>query len=143
MSDDVLNNYQPTGTKLAAPVLAPDTNRRRRGRTSAERVYNGGGGGTQARNVSPTIDTPRVLKEPPKDPRKERLYILIENPNDTDTLSAIRRLADLNPGFQEVVLVLRDGERKRPLKMPFKVEVSDDLLEKLKELVGNEAVKIN
>ena len=52
-------------------------------------------------------------------------------------------LADLNPGFQEVVLVLRDGERKRPLRMPFKVEVSDDLLGKLRELVGNEAVKVN
>ena len=143
VSDEVLDNYKSTGTKLAAPTLAPDTSRRRRGKTSAERVYNGGSGGTGAPSVSPTIDTPRVLKEPPKDPRKERLYILIEDTSDTDTLTAIRRLADLNPGFQEVVLVLKDGERKRPLRMPFKVEVSEDLLGKLKELVGNEAVKIN
>ena len=142
VSDDILENYQSTGTKLAAPVLAPNSNRRR-GKTSAERVYNRGNGANEARNVSPTIDTPRVLKEPPKDPRKERLYILIENPDDMDTLSAIRRLADLNPGFQEVVLVLRNGERKRPLRMPFKVEVSDDLLGKLKELVGDEKVKVN
>ena len=143
VSDDVLENYQPTGTKLAAPTLAPDAGRRRRGKTSAERVYNSGSGGNGARNVSPTIDTPRVLKEPPKDPRKERLYLLIEDANDTDTLSAIRRLADLNPGFQEVVLVLKDGERKRPLRMPFKVEVSDDLLGKLEDLLGEERVKVN
>lgn len=92
--------------------------------------------------MSSIADTPRVLKEPPKDPRKERLYLLIEDANDIDTLSAIRRLADLNPGFQEVVLVLRDGERKRPLRMPFKVEVSDDLLKKLRDLIGEEKVKV-
>ena len=142
VSDDMLENYQSTGTKLAAPVAAPNTGRRR-GKTSAERVYNGSSVGKEARNVSPVIDTPRVLKEPPKDPRKERLYLLIEDANDTDTLSAIRRLADLNPGFQEVVLVLKDGERKRPLRMPFKVEASDDLLGKLKDLLGEEKVKIN
>jgi hypothetical protein len=143
VSDDVLENYQPTGTKLAAPTVAPDAGRRRRGKTSAERVYNGGSGGNGARNVSPIINAPRVLKEPPKDPRKERLYLLIEDANNTDTLSAIRRLADLNPGFQEVVLVLKDGERKRPLRMPFKIEVSDDLLGKLKDLLGEEKVKVN
>jgi DNA polymerase-3 subunit alpha len=141
VSDDILENYQPTGTKLASPVAAPNIGRRN-GRTSAERVYH--------RDVSkkeegaPSImDAPRVLKEPPKDPRKERLYILVEDINNTDILAAIRRLADLNPGFQEVVLVLREGERKRPLRMPFKVEVTEDLLNKLRELVGNEAVKVS
>ena len=141
VSDETLENYQPTGTKLAAPGLAPSGPRR--GKTSANRVYNRGDGGKGAPSSSPQIDVPRVLKTPPKDPRKERLYILIEDAGDTDTLTAIRRLADLNPGFQEVVLVLRDGERKRPLRMPFKVEVSDDLLGKLRELVGEEKVKTN
>ena len=70
------------------------------------------------------------------------MYILIENPEDTETLSAIRRLADINLGFTEVVLVLRDGETKRPLRMPFKVEISDALLENLRELVGTDSVKV-
>lgn len=142
VSDDILENYKSTGTKLAAPATAPG-GKKRYTRASAERVYNGGSGAKGAPSSAPTIDVPRVLKEPPKDPRKERLYLLIEDVNDTDTLSTIRRLADLNPGFQEVILVLRDGERKRPLRMPFKVEVSDDLLEKLKDLLGEEKVKIN
>ena len=87
-------------------------------------------------------DTPRVLKEPPKDPRKERLYILVEDASDTDTLSAIRRLADIYLGVQEVVLVLKEGESKRPLKMPFKVDASDELVGKLRELVGEDKVKV-
>ena len=45
-------------------------------------------------------------------------------------------------GVQEVVLVIKDGEAKRALKMPFKVEVCDELVGKLKELVGEERVRI-
>ena len=141
VSDDVLNNYQSTGTKLAAPVVAP-SNGKRRGKVSAERVY---GGGKEAKGAPSNIsvdEAPRVLKEPPKDPRKERLYILIEDAGDAETLTAIRRLADIYTGVQGVVLVIKDGETKRALKMPFKVEVCDELVGKLKELVGEERVRI-
>ncbi|MDO4747500.1 MAG: OB-fold nucleic acid binding domain-containing protein, partial [Candidatus Saccharibacteria bacterium] len=141
VSDEVLESYVSTGTKLAAPVAAPGGGRGR-GRSSAERVYNRGGGGMKARSETPTIDTPRVLKEPPKDPRKQRLYILVEDASDTEKLTAIRRLADLYLGFQEVVLVLKEGESKRPLKMPFKVEASEELVTKLRELVGGDKVKV-
>ena len=110
--------------------------------TSAERVYRGSGAKGAPSKVPQTIDTPRVLAEPPKDPRKERLYLLIKNPDDTETLAAIRRLADINLGFQEVVMVLKDGETKRPLRMPFKVEVTDELMKNLKELLGEECVKV-
>ena len=141
VSDEVLESYVSTGTKLAAPVAAPGGGRGR-GRSSAERVYNRGGGGMKARSEAPTVDTPRVLKEPPKDPRKQRLYILVEDASDTEKLTAIRRLADLYLGFQEVVLVLKEGESKRPLKMPFKVEASEELVAKLRELVGDDKVKV-
>ena len=144
VSDEVLDSYVSTGTKLAAPALAPSGGRRGGGKTSAERVYNrggGAGGGKGAPSLAP-IDEPRVLKEPPKDPRKERLYLLIEDADDTEILTGIRRLCDLNLGFQEVVLVLKDGETKRPLRMPFKVDANGELLEKLRELIGEEKVKV-
>ena len=130
ISDEVLEAYKPTGTKLAAPIKAPANNRKR------------GGGGAWRESAPASITPPTVLAAPPKDPRKEKLYLLIENPNDTDTLSAIRRLADINSGFQDVILVLKDGETKRPLRMPFKVDASDDLLKKLQDLLGADKVKV-
>ena len=142
VSDEILENYQPTGTKLAAPSSAPENNRRRFSKTSAERVYNGGDRGNGARNTTPTIDPPKVLKEPPKDPRKEKVYLLIEDVGDTETLAAVRRLSDINLGFQDVILVIREGETKRPLKMPFKVDASEDLIRKYKELLGEDKVKV-
>ena len=144
ISDETLSSYQSTGTKLAMPALAKDGPKRRSTKSSAERVYRGDSSNT-ARSKTPqstTIDTPRVLVNPPKDPRKERLYLLIENPEDTEILSAIRRLADINMGLQDVILVLKDGETKRPLKMPFKVDVSESLIKNLKELLGEDRVKL-
>ena len=137
VSDEVLASYQPTGTKLAAPAVAPSG--RKYGKASAEKVYGLRGASGAGASLD---DAPRILKEPPKDHRKERLYLLIEDAEDVETLTAIRRLADLNVGFQEVVLVMKDGETKRPLRMPFKVEVTDDLLAKLRELLGDERVRV-
>lgn len=143
VSDEVLESYQSTGTKLAAPAMAPEKSyKKRASKSSAERVYNGGSGSKKAPSKAPIIDEPRVLKSPPKDPRKERLYLLIEDVSDTDTLTAVRRLADLNLGVQDVVLVIKEGEAKRPLKMPFRVDVNTELLSKLKELLGEEKVKV-
>ena len=142
VSDEVLESYVSTGTKLAAPVMAPSNGRGRGGGrssySSAERVYNRSSG----QNSDSAPEASRVLKEPPKDPRKERLYILVEDISDTDKLTAIRRLADLNLGMQEVVLVVREGENKRALKMPFRVDASAELVGKLKELVGEGSVKV-
>ncbi|MBR2741237.1 DNA polymerase III subunit alpha [Candidatus Saccharibacteria bacterium] len=139
ISDETLESYKSTGTKLGAPVAAADNGgRRRRFTSSAEKVYGGNG----ARKETPNTEAPRILKEPPKDPRKERLYVLIEDMENTEVLTGIRRLADLNLGMQEVVLVMKEGEAKRPLKMPFKVEVSEELLSGLKELVGEDKVKV-
>ncbi len=139
ISDEMLENYVSTGQKLPAPVDAPKSRRGggRRSSSSAERVYTG------ARKPAPASDEPHhVVTEPPKDPRKERLFILIKNPNDTETLSALRRLCDINLGFQDVILVLEEKGEKKPLKMPFKVDASDDFVAKLKELVGEENVKL-
>ena len=130
----MLDSYQSTGTKLAAP-LKTSTAGRKRGKVSAEKVFQKG-------NKESFEDTPRIIQEPPKDPRKERLYILIEDPSDTKTLTAIRKLADIYLGMQEVVLVLKDGETKKPLKMPFKVDASEELTKKLQELVGEDIVKL-
>ncbi len=91
-----------------------------------------------------TLDKDDLLtsRNEPKDRRKERLYILIEDIDDNDKLTGIRRLADLNPGMQDVVLVIKEGSSKRPLKMPFRVDASGELVDRLYELVGEECVKV-
>ncbi len=135
ISDDVLENYHSTGTKLAAPVAAPASGGARRFRNSAERVH-----ASAPSNALP--EERRIIKDPPKDHRKERLYINIEHLDDVEVLSDIRRLADIFLGSQEVVLVIYDEGIKRALKMPFRVEICHDLIAKLAAVVGAENVKV-
>lgn len=144
ISDQVLADYRPTGGKLPEPQKAPA---RKGGRGGWGR---GGGGFRRSERAREAAaydrgdsGAPRAPITPPKDPRKERLYLLIENPNDTVTLQEIRRLADANLGMQEVVLVLKEGEDKKPFRAPFRVDASEELLGELKELLGEERVKVS
>lgn len=132
ISDEELANYESTGTKIAAPVAGKPT--RRYNKVSAERVSGGGN--------SNTISEPTAPITPPEDHRHERLFCLIKDPNNADTLQEIRHLCDLHPGFQEIILVLQNGEEKKPLRMPFRVEASEELTKPLIELLGEDCVKV-
>lgn len=144
ISDDVLEHYQPTGQKLPEPETG-SAPRRRKTVVAAERVATPTKESKKPEKTEEkdenVAEIPRAPITPPKDPRKEKVYILINDPNDTDTLSAIRRLCDISLGFQEVILVLKDGEEKKPLRMPFKVDADESFLEKLREIVGDDNVK--
>ena len=163
VSDEVLESYEPTGTKLAAPFIAPERKpwgERRSvsgdNNTSDTGADGGGRSSERAERVAKvvkrnyrrkvperkTIDNARVLKEAPKDVRNQRLYVLIENANDTKLLGEIRAWMEENRGFQEMVLVLKENGEKRPLRMPFRVDASMSGLETLCELVGKDRVKV-
>ena len=83
----------------------------------------------------------RAVK-PPKDTRKEKVYILIKKPDDVDILEGIKRVCDRNLGMQDVILVFEEGENKKALKMPFKVETDERFLKDLGVVVGEECVKV-
>ena len=134
VSDSMLENYEATGMKLAAPVTAAKPTYRRT-KTSAEGV-------SKFVKTSQPEEPVRVPIAPPKDHRGERLYLLIEHPDDVDALTKVRKICDQNIGTEEVILVLKDGEEKTPLRMPFKIDIgSKDLLDSLKDLLGKDNVK--
>ncbi len=137
--DTVLDNYQATGAKLPLPKEAPQQRRR----SSSRAASVGGGGGYRRESDASSAGEPvRRVVTPPHDPRKEKLYVLVEDPNNTDSLSQIRHLCELNPGVQEVIMVLKDDSGKRPIRLPFRVEASDELTKPLSELLGENCVKV-
>ena len=85
-------------------------------------------------------EAPKRIIAPEADPRSIKLFVLVENPQNTATLTSIRELCDESPGFSEIILVLKDGEIKKPLRMPFRIEASPELISGLKELVGENSV---
>ena len=135
IADEVLEQYEPTGQKLPVPKAAAPRPSRRSRAASVGTGYGGAPSGS-------AMEEPHAPVTPPKDPRGEKLYVLIEDPDNTEALSEIRHLCELNPGVQEIIMVIKDGEGKRPLKLPFRIDVNDDLMGPLRELLGSECVKV-
>ena len=44
--------------------------------------------------------------------------------------------------MQDVILVLQEGEEKKALKMPFRVEGSEGFVKEMKTVVGEDCVKV-
>ena len=152
ISDEVLANYKATGTRLAEPKEAPGFRGRSRssasgvsGAASGRRSFRAGGASFSASGASggsPEVQERVTIAKPPKDVRKEKVYILVKEPDNTEVLEAIKRVCDRNLGMQDIILVLQDGEEKKALKMPFRVEGGETFLKEMGEVVGEDAVKI-
>lgn len=154
ISDIILEDYRPTGQKLPEPKEAPARKRSYRA-TSISRSAVKKPDTTKPKTKSspkeaenedePSVaeeEVPRRLVTPPKDPRSEKLYVLVDDPNDVDTLSEIRHLCELNSGIQEIIMVLKDQDKKRPVRLPFRVDISDELTKPLATLLGDSHIKI-
>ena len=126
VSDETLENYQATGTRIARPWTRAEVE----------------GASRWRQKMATEIEAPKVLKSIPKDPRKQKLFLLIDNLEDTQILTEIKRISDLNSGFSEVVLVTKENGEKQILKMPFKIEIGSEVLDDFKGLLGDDHVKV-
>lgn len=154
ISDMILEDYRPTGQKLPEPKEAPARKRSYRATSiSRSAVKKPDAAKPKTKPApketedkdepsAPEEETPHRVITPPKDPRSEKLYVLVDDPNDVDTLSEIRHLCELNSGIQEIIMVLKDQDKKRPVRLPFRVDISDELTKPLATLLGDSHIKI-
>ena len=125
ISDEGLKNYQSTGEKLPDPEFTKH-------RTFKKKAVE-----EKPKEEEKPVIMPRNVGVNPRD---HKLYILIENPEDTEKLTEIKKTCDLYPGLSPVVLVLKDGAEKKAMVMSFKIEACEELQTKIKEIVGEKAV---
>ncbi len=154
ISDMILKDYRPTGQKLPEPKEVPARKRSYRATSiSRSAVKKPDTAKPKTKSApkeaedkdepsAPEEEAPHRVITPPKDPRSEKLYVLVDNPNDVDTLSEIRHLCELNSGIQEIIMVLKDQDKKRPVRLPFRVDISDELTKPLATLLGDSHIKI-
>lgn len=72
----------------------------------------------------------------------KRLYIRLNNAEDSSKLMALKKIIDSNVGETEVVLVLGTETEKQIIKLPPKIDHSKIVLSSLHELVGETNVKM-
>lgn len=141
ITDIMLETYKSTGERLPDPKPVKKKEYKR-SRTSAETVKKPAKK-TEATKDAPKSEAPADTPKPViRDARLLKIYILVTEPENTELLTNIRKVCDDNKGFSEVILVLKDENGKRPLRMPFKSDPSEELISGLKNLVGDEAVVV-
>ena len=77
----------------------------------------------------------------PHVPLVRQLFVHIKNPDDAESLMQLKTICGKFPGTSDIVLVL-GTEKKSAIRLPFKVEDSDDLVGQLVKQLGEDAVII-
>lgn len=139
ISDDDIKSYESTGRKMDAPKVSSTFKKEKRAAFRAQKT------GAPATNASPVNTTAKPAEAsrpaPIPDIPASRLFLHVKNPSDHEKLVALKALCNENPGTTDVVLVLGDTD-KSAMRMPFKVEVEDDLVAELKNILGDDCVKL-
>lgn len=135
VTDQELHEYESTGRKMEAPT--------QRRTVQATRVKSkaaparGRPGEVAAAAVLPALHAPP--KEDSKPPKK--LFVHIKNPEDHAALMKLKELCAAFPGQDDIVLVLGE-EKKSALRLPFRVDSGDTLVDALVRDLGEDSVAL-
>lgn len=124
ITDNELDNYQPTGKKATIQQSGP---RSRKSAKTAEK-----------------IDKPQRKEKPMFEaapPTQKKVYLHVRDLEDAELLTKTRELLSKHPGDSVVVMVLGE-EKKDSLKLPFGVDVNNDLVTKLNEIYEENCVVV-
>ena len=69
----------------------------------------------------------------------QKVYIHIKNPNDHESLLAVKKICNKYPGLSEIILVL-GVEKKSAIRMPFRGDSNSDLTKEIVNLLGEDCV---
>lgn len=70
-----------------------------------------------------------------------KLYMHIRKPDNEEELLALKKILNQYPGDKEAILVLGEKD-KSAIRLPFKVEVSDDLTSQVEDLLSADCVAV-
>jgi DNA polymerase-3 subunit alpha len=134
ITDEELDNYESTGATLKTPTKGVEPSKPR-GKTAATSV--GGGYRKSADKPATKFKTSESAIDA-KPVAAKKLYIRIVDSSDKKKLDAMTKICGTYPGLSEVILVI--GEKKKAMRIPYKVELEDVLISGLKEVFGDENV---
>jgi DNA polymerase-3 subunit alpha len=143
VDDEELRTYESTGrimTKPKAGKVVATRKPRGGGNYSGGKAGNGGGFAKPAASGPGVSSAPRESAGPPPSAEVlKKLFVHVKNPDDQDALMKIRHECGKSPGLSDIVLVL-GPEKQSAIKMPFRIDASDELIGRLVKILGEDAV---
>ena len=127
VTDKELNEYQSHGRKMTAPTGRAAVKLKRYPKKSTTPV------------VAKTV-TSSVTAKPVAAKSLETVYVKVTNPDDHESLLALKQLCSKYPGQNDVVMVL--GDKSNAIRLPFRVDAHKELRDGLVQILGDECVAV-
>lgn len=100
------------------------------------------GNSSDIKIIVETVEEVSLIDE--HEPSKpKRLYIRLQDTDDEQKLSSLKKTIDIYPGNIEIVLVVGPDQDRQIIKIPSKVEPSADLMSKLNAIFGEDTIKLH
>ncbi|HSW99584.1 MAG TPA: DNA polymerase III subunit alpha [Patescibacteria group bacterium] len=97
--------------------------------------------GTGKRSAAAAITSTRKITAAATD-QPPRVYVRLENGGDQDVLRSLKQVIDGHGGDVEVVLVLGPGDSRQIIKLPSRIQPSEEALGKLRTVAGAMNIKL-
>lgn len=132
VTDQELQEYESTGRKMEAPKARANVPAVR---VAAKKSYPGKPASAPTvampqRHTAPVVE----VEVPPK-----KLFVHIKDPDDHPSLLRLKEVCRQHPGEGDIILVLGE-EKKSALRLPFRVNSSDELIGALVRDLGEDCV---
>ena len=157
ITDEELESYESTGRRMDEVKAGSKPSSKKTDKVVSQKASSGDGrkfasGAGEKKSFSKNTSNFRSKSDsskPTSNPARsaesyeaeklQKVYVHIKNPNDHESLLAIKKLCGKFSGLSEMILVL-GTENKSAIRMPFKVDVKTDLLKELVNLLGEDCV---
>jgi DNA polymerase III subunit alpha len=98
--------------------------------------------GKKKKTPKPTKKAVQIVKMATAKPESARLYVRMEESDDTDKLMVLKSAIDGKAGETEVVLVVGPDASKQIIRLPMRVH-AEGVMEELSQLVGAENIRLH
>jgi DNA polymerase-3 subunit alpha len=137
VSDEELRSYESTGRKMETPRMSSKVKAMR---VAEHKAKKSGVPISAPASTPPKDETPKEKPRPIMDiPPVKKLFVHIKNPDDHESLLALKRICSEFPGGSDIILVL-GADKKSAIKLPFRVDSSDNLISALVKQLGEDCV---
>lgn len=139
ITDEELQSYESTGVQLKVPTKG--VSQKPRNRVSASNVSGSKpSGSSKSKSSAPTTHFSTTASGDAQPIKPKKVFVRVMDPSNTSALISLKKACANFPGLSEIILVI--GEEKKAMRMPFKCDPEQKLVEELRNYFGPEGVVV-
>lgn len=137
ITDEELQSYESTGVQLKVPTKG--VSQKPRNRVSASNVSGGKPSGS-GKSSAPATHFSTTASGDAQPIKPKKVFVRVMDPSNTSALISLKKACANFPGLSEIILVI--GEEKKAMRMPFKCDPEQKLVEELRNYFGPEGIVV-